>query len=194
MKIVNKIIAVTMFLASSCVYSLTINGNDAVDINGYEANIYAYDQSTLTANSASDIAWLYAYDESTININGGETSWLYGYDNSTININAGDIGWLKLYGESETNISYLNDLSWLLVNDDAIVNIYGTGFSYSNGHLSGSWANGSLFSFLALEESDIYSARGNILPDNIVLHSVPEPSSFALLILGLGLLIRNRKI
>lgn len=195
MKVGKKILALALALLSPSVYSLTISGSDTVDINGNESWIYAYDQSMLTANAGSDIAWLYAYDDSIIDVNGAEVSWLYGYDNSTINVSAGDISWLKLYSQSEANISYLDDLSWLLVNDDSVVNIYGTSFSYSNGHLSGTWANGKTFSFWALEESGLISGNiGDILPDNIVLHSVPEPSSLALLVLGLGFLTRHRKI
>ncbi|MDG9671378.1 PEP-CTERM sorting domain-containing protein [Hahella sp. CR1] len=183
MKVVKSTFAVLLVLLSTSAYSLTINENDAININGSESMVYTHDQSTLTAMPDSDISWLYAYDNSTININGGETSWLFGYHNSTINISAGDISWLKVFNNSETNITYLDNLSWLEVYNDAVVNIYGSNFSYSNSHLSGNWANGNSFSFWAL---------GNI--DNIVLHAVPEPSTFALLVLGMGLLVRNRKI
>ncbi len=114
---------------------------------------------------------------------GGEIAWINGYDDSRININAGDISWLKVYEDSVTNISFVDDLSWLLLNDDAKVNIYGTDFSYANGHLAGTWANGSNFSFWALNQTTLNSGNINdIFPDTITLHSVsvPEPSSVAL--------------
>jgi hypothetical protein len=187
MKIVYNIAAVTMLFASYSSYSAIINGNDLVDVTGFESSISAYEQSVTNVKPTSDVPRIYAYDESEINIMGGEVSWVYGYDDTTINISAGDISWLTLSGNNETNISFVDDLSWLLLNDDAIVNIFGTDFSYDNGILSGEWANGSNFSFWALEELDLQS--GNItsfLPDNIVLHasSVPEPASVALIVLG----------
>ncbi|MBU2987139.1 hypothetical protein KO528_17365 [Saccharophagus degradans] len=183
MKLVKSTFAVLLVLLSTSVYSLTIKGSDAINVNGSEAWVYTYDQSTLTALPGSDISWLYANDDSTININGGEIGWLYGYDNSTINISAGDIAWLKVFDNSETNITYLDDLSRLQVYNDAIVNIYGSNLSYSSGYLSGNWANGSSFSFWVLGDGD-----------NIVLHTVTEPSTLALLVLCLGLLARSRKI
>ncbi|MCF6280767.1 MAG: PEP-CTERM sorting domain-containing protein [Candidatus Polarisedimenticolaceae bacterium] len=188
-KVIRSILFACVFLSPSA-YSLTISGTDEVNVNSAESYVYAYDSSILNTDPGADIAWLYGYDSSTLNIDDGETSWLFGHDSSTLNIDGGDIGWLKVYEDSQANISYVDDLSWLLVNDDAVVNIYGSAFNYSSGHLSGMWSNGESFSFWALEEVDLNAGNiGSILPDNIVLHtvSVPEPSSVALF--GAGIML-----
>lgn len=192
--IVLKIVFLCVFSISLPTYSLTITGTNTVDINGSESFVYAYDSSTVTASSGSDISWLYGYDNSTLNINiGSEVSWLHSYDNSTININGGDIGWLLLSGNSEANISFLEDLSWLIVNDGVQVNIFGSGFNYTNRHLSGFWANGDAFSFWALDESDF--TRGSIgQPDNIILHVVSAPASIYLFLIGIGCLLIRRRV
>lgn len=136
------------------------------------------------------IQQLNTYQESSI-------SHLDGYDNSTINVSGGDISWLSVYDNNVTNISYVDDLSWLLVNDDAVVNIYGADFFYTNGHLNGAWANGSTFSFWAVEESELFVGNfGNDLPDNIILHSVsvsvPAPATFLLFAFSLLALSRRK--
>jgi hypothetical protein len=174
--IVIKIIYLCVFFISFPVHSLIITGSDAIEINGPESTVRAFDSSTVTVSSGADIAFL------------------YGHDNATININGGDISWLWLYGNSEVNISFVEDLSWLLVNNNVQVNIFGSGFSYANGHLSGFWANGSAFSFWALEESDLIAASiGNIQPDNINLHVVSAPSSMYLFLVGIGFLLIRRR-
>ena len=176
--IIRRILLVSVLISPSA-YSLTIEGDDEAEINSYQAYVYAYDSSTLTVSSGASI------------------SWLYGYDDSTINISGGDISWLRLYGNSQASISYIDNLSWLLVNDDTEVHIYGSSFAYSAGHLSGIWGNGDAFSMWALEEADLYTANvSNLLPDNIILHtlSVPEPSSLAIFGAGVALLgFRGKK-
>lgn len=161
--------AITMMAINA--HGITLNNNDHLDIYGNESFVSSYDDSTITTHIGSSVSFLDGYNDSIFNITGGEISWLELYDNNT------------------TNISFVEDLSWLLVSDDSTVNIYGSDFSYSNGHLSGIWENGDIFSFWALEEIDLDLGNiGDILPDNIILHavSVPEPSSAILLILAIA--------
>ena len=175
---------------------LTISGDTELAISGYEARVEVYGSSTATVLPGADISWLDGYDDSTINIQGGDISWLSVYDNSQTNISSlGDLSWLHVYDDSQTNISSLGDLSWLVVNDQAIVNIYGSGFDYSDGHLSGIWSNGGMFSFWALEEADFHSGNiGDLLPDNIILHTIsaPEPASVVIFAAGILLLAASR--
>jgi len=179
MIVIRKIVLLLVIFTASTANSLVINGNDVVDIYGHEGFVTAYDQSTITTHIGSSVAFLNGRDDSIFNINGG------------------DISWLQLYNNNKTSISFVEDLSWLLVSDDSEITIFGTNFSYSGGHLSGVWSNGLAFSFWALEELDLHSgAIGNIIPDNIILRavSVPEPSSLTLLIMCLALLTYRKKI
>jgi len=195
-KTIQSAFLISIFLSQSA-YSLTIGGENELDITGSEFAVYAYDSSTVTVLPWANVSWLYGYDDSTINVSDGTSvSWLYGYGNSNLNVDGGDISWLHVYDNSQTDISFLYDLSWLVVNDNAVVNIYGSDFSYENGHLSGRWNNGYSFRFWALEEADLSSGNiRSLLPDNIVLHmaSVPEPSPSAVFGAGILLLAASRR-
>jgi len=177
MKIKEIVLLAIIIMSAPYAHSIVLNGTSETDIYGSESYINAYDTSSVTTHIGSSI------------------SYLDGYDSSTFNIDGGDISWLELYDNNITNISFVEDLSWLLVSDDSLVNIYGTDFNYSGGHLSGTWVNGISFSFWALEELDLHSGNiGDILPDNIILHiaSVPEPSSLVILLAGLTALIYRK--
>ncbi len=154
-------ILIIFALNSTSVYSLTVGGSNTKDIY-----------------SGDTISWLYANDSSALNIYGGDISWLYANDSSTLNISGGDISWLYANNNSQVNITNADDLGWLLVNDNSQVNIFGSNFSYSGGLLSGAWNNGVSFLFWSLEEADLNTGSfGNILPDNVLLHTVPIPAA-----------------
>lgn len=188
MKLQKLFLLAVTFLGISNAYGLAIYGTDMVDVTGAESDVTAFDSSVVNIEQGSDVAYIYGLDNSTINVNGGTISWLELYGSSQANISSSEpLAWLKLYENSTANISFISDLSWLIVGDDSVVNIFGTDFSYSNGHLSGIWGNGLSFSFWALEDSDHRAGTGGeFIPDNIVLHevSVPEPSTLAILVLG----------
>lgn len=174
--------------------SATLSGNDELSVYGVESTIWAYDNANVATYSGSDIAWYTGYDNSTLSVLDGEIGWVQLYDSATASIQGGNISWLKLYDAAESNLTSLSALSWLLVSDASIANIYGHDFSYQNGLLSGYWQDGTYFSFWALEEDNMISGSNSILPDNIVLHdvTVPEPSTLALLALGIaGIVVRT---
>ena len=172
-KLVLRIHALLLALIfSNTINAFAIYGSDVFDVTGNEGSLSGYGDSTINVHPGSSVAWLYGYEASTINIYGG------------------DISWLTLYDQSVANITGVEDLSWLLVNDNSKVNIFGSDFSYSHGHLSGVWQDGSSFSFWALREIDVsYVNITDILPDNIKLHvvSVPEPGTVLLFLIGLVL-------
>jgi len=178
MKFSKFILPTAMMLMATNAHSLIIQNVEDIDIYGSEAFVSVYDSGKLTTYKDTDIAFL------------------YGYDNSTFDITGGDISWLHLYDNNVTNISFVSDLSWLLVNDNATVNIYADNLSYSNGHLSGTWGNGSDFSFWALEQADLTAGSiGDVIPDNITLHatSVSEPSILAMFAIGAAGFLFRRK-
>lgn len=185
------LLTVLMFGASYSHAWLVVDGTNTVDITGSASFIDTYDSSTLNTHVGSVISYISAFDSSTINVNGGDIGWLQLYDDSVANVSSSeDLSWIKMYDNSTANITFVDELSWLLVNGDSTANIYGSNFSYSYGLLSGTWGNGIDFKFWAVEESDLMAGTvGEWLPDNIILHdvTVPEPSTLALLVLGLAL-------
>jgi hypothetical protein len=171
------LLSAAISMASLSVSALEIIGTEVVDLYGSESFVTVHDSATVNTHETSNIAFLWGVDNSTVNVDGGEISWLHAYDRNV------------------TNISFINDLSWLLVRDNSVVNIYGSNFNYSGGHLSGTWSNGNHFEFWALKENDLSSGNiGNILPNNIILHSasVPEPASLSLFLIGFIILTAKR--
>ncbi|MCP4269509.1 MAG: hypothetical protein GY777_28725 [Candidatus Brocadiaceae bacterium] len=147
----------------------SVQGTDILDVNYYEPFIDAYDESTVNLHSGSDVSYLKLYDISNAYVLGGELAWLQLFDVSSAEI-------------------YNTDLSWLGLNENATVNIYGSNFEYSNGHLSGFWADGTQFSFWALNMDNgtgMFMLPTNIMPAGIHLNEVPVPGAVFLFVTGL---------
>lgn len=110
----------------------------------------------LTGNVEYDIyeseSYVDTYDESILNIHmGSRISHLSSYENSSIIIKGGEISFFDAYENSRAVIYYVEDLSWLIVNDDCKIGLIGTEFTYQGGRLSGKWENGQSFSFWLLQ-------------------------------------------
>jgi hypothetical protein len=192
-----------------------VSGNSSQSINEYSGYVQVVDQASVSLLAGADVGWLYLYEQSRLNflagkaawvhmyddsqaqIDGGILSWLKMYDNSRANIYGSDLSWLLLFETSDVNI-YKADISWLVLNGNARADIYGSNFVYSGGHLSGNWKDGTPFSFWALPGTDqgmpILDFGDISMPQNIFLHTVPEPSTLcltALPLLALALLRRK---
>ncbi len=102
-----------------------------------------------------------------------ETSVLNMYGGSIYRIVPGDSSMVNLYG---------GDLTYFAgVSVDSIINVYGYDFStfmISDAHigLAGLWADNTPFSF--------YFYRTAVMPEQVVLHEIPEPGTVLLLVLG----------
>lgn len=150
---------------SNVSYGSIITGTNTLSINGSDAFVYAYNQATVNLGTGSNVAFLDMYDQSHVSITDGSLSWLHLYDQSTAAI-------------------YQTNISWLLMEDNSVATIYGSDFSYSGGHLSGKWSDGTLFSFWALNFNRAdYSLilAGSSMPRNLILHNVPTPGTLPLL-------------
>jgi hypothetical protein len=118
-----------------------------------------------------------------INCNNTSTTNIYGWSNSdpipssnSLHIVANDY--------SVVNIFQGNTNGQLSAYSDSTVNIYGSDFNFGNSYLTGTWVDGTDFSFYM---------RGYFqLPNQIILHEVPEPATLALFSIG-ALLIRRKK-
>ncbi|OYY93240.1 MAG: hypothetical protein B7Y41_13040 [Hydrogenophilales bacterium 28-61-23] len=202
---IKQIIACALFagsvLPTAALASTAIHNNTQLNIanNDDYAWLDAFDQAHVqvsggsisyltlhndaTANIESgDISYLTLHNDTTANIESGDISWLMLHDNSTANIENGIISWVKAYDRSFIRLTGAEDLSWLVFHSaDSRAEIVANNVSYSNGHLSGNWADGRVFSFWAIHQ-DLYNS--SVMPTNIVITQVPEPSGLLLFAVG----------
>jgi hypothetical protein len=147
--------------------------------------------SSTTVVAPAQIASFRAYENATVQLLGGQISWLDLYDDSAAEISGGDVSWLQLHGRSSVRLTGAVDLSWLVIGSpDAHVEIVASNVQYQQGHLSGYWSDHSFFDFWAV--SDL-SAPSTVMPSNITVSAVPEPSSALLTLCGLALLTAGKR-
>lgn len=147
------------------------------DIAGFTAS-----QNASVTVQGGSVSGLGLHDNSTAQILGGEVSWLRLYDSSHADVSGADISWLWLHDSSTVRITGVDDLSWLVFDDaSARAEIVADNVTYSGGHLSGTWGNGQRFSFWAV---DAAFQPTNIMPSNISITAVPEPSAWLLGLIG----------
>jgi len=172
-------------------------------IDGAVASVYRYANSHTTIVAPADVAGFSAHQNATVEMLGGEVSglslnddsqaqvlggdvsWLRLYDNSHADVSGGVTSWLWLHDRSTVRITGVDDISWLVFEGASTrAEIVADNVNYSGGHLSGTWGNGQRFSFWAL---DAEFNPTSIMPGNITITAVPEPTSLACL--GFGLLV-----
>ena len=141
--------------------------------------------------SPADISFFDAYDTASVQITGGEVSWLTMHDSSTASISGGELSWIQLRDSSSVRITGVEDMGWLVLSGTASrAEIVASNVQYSGGHLSGYWGSGRSFNFWVVENAVLPS---NTLPSNVLISSVPEPSTAILFLCGIAL-FTTRKI
>jgi hypothetical protein len=160
------------------------NSASAQLIDGSASFVNAKGTTQVDVLSNAQVSFLDAFDQTHINVLGGEINWLTLHNEATANISGGKISWINAYDNSFAKLTGLDDLSWLVFHGaDSRVEVVGNNISYSNGHLSGVWANGVPFSFWAVRDY----ITSSTIPSNIVISSVPEPSTLLFLAVGFPL-------
>lgn len=150
---------------SNACFATIVSGNNTLNINGSDAFVHAYDHAQVNLGVNSDVAFLDMHDQSHVSIYGGKLSWLHLYEQSTATL-------------------YMTNISWLLMADASKATVIGSDFSYTGGHLSGKWADGSPFSFWALNfngATNQLGSIGGVMPSNLILQTVPTPGTLYLL-------------
>lgn len=153
---------------------------------------YAERSGTETTSivAPAEVGFFDAYQNATVEVTGGQIDWLSLHDNSAASISGGDVSWLQLYDNSSVRISGIDSLTWLVLRGaSSRAEIVANNVLYQNGRLSGSWGNGTPFDFFAVTDPRV---TGNAMPSNILISSVPEPSSALMLLSGFALLAARR--
>ncbi|MCW7538338.1 PEP-CTERM sorting domain-containing protein [Aquabacterium sp. A7-Y] len=140
--------------------------------------------ASVISNEGGDIGWLDAFGSSLTTQSAGRISFYSGADQSRFELNGGSVSFLDL-ADNASAVLRGGELSWLHRAEGARVTIYGRDFSYANHHLSGSWADGTSFSFWLLDGFLGLSPVNWNYVSLVALAPVPEPGTWALSAVGL---------
>ncbi len=171
------LILITFLALPFCANAVVIDlyGNEIIDAAHYDSvgiDIAIHNAAVVDMISG-EVGSVYSNDSCIFNLHDGTIWGLYAYDVSSINLYGGTV----VYGFQ----------AWEPTSE---INIYGYDFSTTiknqRIYLSGKWEDGSVFSF--------YFFRSLEIPENVVLHEIPEPCMLGLFGFGLFLMRRNLKI
>ncbi len=159
----------------------------AIDWDIYQdETINEGDFRIVTINDSLDIPSV----QTTVNIYGGIFDYSIGtHDSSITNVYDGFFDGFYMSDSSTVNL-YGGEFGSITAADSSILNIYGYGFSITsaggNSGLDGYWENSTPFS--------LFFRNFQFPNPQVVLHIVPEPTSFCFLALGfLGARFKRKK-
>lgn len=215
-KTIKKQIAIIFLLMLATVANampIAVTYNNVLEVTDNTIDdLVSYHQSIVNIRIGSDISAYNVANSSTANLfSGGYAQTILALGEATVNVFGGSNTLLALTGQTNANI-YSGEFIYFHLYDDSLAHIYGSNFAYSSsGRLSGIWADGTSFDFSA-----IYAGTSNLsdpsynpsdlitrltptpgipgvsyysLPSNIVLHTVPLPTSIVLMISGIIALV-----
>ncbi len=168
----------------------TIQNGDVYDtVNIYDSLDVPPVQTTVDM-TGGDISYLNVYDTSVFNFNSGSIGALTMNNSSIANLYSSDTPTMYLYDNSQIHIYNGSLGSSALIYDNAELHVYGYDLEYdetpSPNWVTGQWENGQDFKIYL---RNIYSYD----PDQVVLHEIPEPTTFLLFTFGSLLLRRHYK-
>jgi hypothetical protein len=129
------------------------------------------------------------YNTAILNFNDGEIGTIYTNNSSIVNMSSVNTPTMYLYNDSQIHIYNGSAGPSVSLYDNAELHIYGYNLDYdeipSPNWVTGQWENGQDFTIYL---RNIYSYN----PSQVVLHEIPEPTTFLLFVFGGYVLRRNR--
>ncbi|MCW7539715.1 PEP-CTERM sorting domain-containing protein [Aquabacterium sp. A7-Y] len=167
-------------------------GEPSVDEAQYQDGQYyhwitvAHDAKVV--NQGGDFGYFGAYDESHVVLQSGDLDTYGGHEQSSMEMSGGTVSWMELTGSAQASISG-GSISTLYRSGEARLTIFGRDLKLENNLLSGVWSDGSSFSFSLFDGSPYQQYSVSLDYVSLVsLAPVPEPETYALMALGLGML------
>ena len=192
-----KIIFAILLSLPLCANATTIDFNDNQTGTITYGNVFETVNVWDTATVDMTGGWAYycnLYDSSTFNFYDGDVGAFSTHQSATVNIFTDDNPDIYVYDQSEIYLFDSGNGSSILIWDNGgAVHIYGYDFEYEpaggeqyNGMLSGFWPDGRTLYLLIRLTPEPFPEN------NIILHIIPEPTSFLVFGLGLCGLLRKR--
>ena len=171
----------------------TIQNGDVYDtVNIYDSLDVPPVQTTVDM-TGGDISYLNVYDTANFNCYDGDLSFLYVYENAAATINnLNYIASIELHNNASLYMHGGVSSVSIQIFDDAELHVYGYDFEYDpsiigTNSITGFWENGESLEILLRQPSDYDPYT------QVILHEIPEPTTFLLFGLGSFFLRKHKK-
>lgn len=162
----------TLILTGGAVAFLDGFDTSSVDISGGHVSHMSLNDSALVRLTSGDISHLTLNESTVATVEGGEVSHLTATTAARVTVAGGVISWLNVYGNSTAAILGAPTFSWLVLDQTSHVDVYVTNAVFTNGRLTGTWLDGTPFTFgILIGSLGAPGASPAALPPNITIHS-----------------------
>ncbi len=187
--LLSSLVALNLIGISNAALDWDIDGGSHSILEGAEYGVISVYDSAVVTMTGGTVEDFEIYDSAKLTVSGDSlvTGWTHLRGTSELNIYGGDLDSITSTDESTINIYAVTNMGYIAGFHLSVIHIYGKDFdllpSGSSYYLSGTWGNDEQFTLYL---------RGPETYPRVVLHEIPEPSTFFLFSLATGLYLRRK--